>query len=53
MNYKKILTQHDMDGFLKEVNYLHDSVLRELTLISRAYVNNNLGMHGDSDPSDA
>lgn len=51
--YTKIDSQAVLDRFLDDVHHFHDTVLRELALLARAYVDDELHMFGDADPYDA
>lgn len=51
-SYSIIEDQRALDSFFSCVNYFHDSLLKEVTILSRGYVNKDLFMHGDCAPQD-
>lgn len=50
--YTTIERQEDFEVFFNSVNWFHDSILRELSLVSRGYVDVDRKMWGDCEPSD-
>ena len=51
--YAIVKSVDDIHHLLQQVNYFHDSLLREISVLSRGFVNEKLWMYGDSEPFDA
>ena len=51
--YTTISDQKSMDSFLNLVRGLHDSIAREVSVVSRGYVLQDRSMLGDMEPRDA
>ena len=43
----------DLKSFIEKLGYFHDSILREMSVISRGYIDSNYLLCGDSAPFDA
>ncbi len=50
--YKFINNAEDVKNFLEEVNYFHDGLVKELSCTGRGFVDENLLMYEDLNPSD-
>lgn len=53
MKLIRIETQSGLDAFLDTVDRLHDSILREIGIVARGFVDGNRRMFGDTEPADA
>lgn len=51
--YNKIKSQADLERFFDDVAGLHESILKEMSLISRGFVDKEGSCHGDCEPFDA
>ncbi len=47
--WKTIITKEDILRFMEEMECFHDSCIKEISYLSGAYVNDNLGMHPIND----
>jgi len=47
--WNEIKNQEDIDAFMNEVNYFHDTCLKELKYLSGAFVGEDFGMHPIND----
>jgi hypothetical protein len=52
MRYVDINSQDDLEGFLNKVDSFHDSILKEVAIVARGYVDATLQMYGDIEPFD-
>jgi hypothetical protein len=50
--YTYIKDEKDVENFLRGVNYFHDALVRELSCVGRGFVDKNLLMYDDENPTD-
>jgi len=53
MTMTKISTNKEMNGFLSRADHFHDTIIREISIVARGYVDAEYSLHGDLDPFDA
>ncbi|OZG75210.1 hypothetical protein BTA51_02160 [Hahella sp. CCB-MM4] len=50
--YTYVKDTNDIENFLREVSYFHDALVKELSCAGRGFVDKNLLMYDDLNPSD-
>ncbi len=49
----QISTNDQLQEFLRQVDYLHDAIIRECAIVARGYVDTEYRLFGDTEPFDA
>jgi hypothetical protein len=52
-SYEQVTSQRSLETFLERVDYFHDALIREVSILDRGYVDQDGAWHGHAGPADA